>query len=245
MSLGMFCAIPLPRRQWDDSCLDLVLCFFPVVGLLLGLIWLGIAWLLVLSGIHVMPAAAALAVAPFLLTGFLHLDGYMDTGDALLSRRPLEEKLRILKDPHAGAFAVAIVATLFILQFAAVYAALDAGSGFASVVFIAVISRCCASLSILCLKVMPQSGYGNLFRINTGASHKTFVGVLMAVALGASYIFAGLTGLAASLSAAAGFTCAMAYAYKEFEGVSGDLTGFALTVGELCGLLALAALGGR
>ena len=34
----------------------------------------------------------------------------------------------------------------------------------------------------------------------------------------------------------------MAYARKEFKGVSGDLTGFSLVVGELCGLLALAVV---
>ena len=245
MSLGMFCAIPLPRRQWDDSCLDLVLCFFPLVGLLLGLLWRGLAWLLALSGIHIMLATAALAVAPFLLTGFLHLDGYMDTGDALLSRRPLEEKLRILKDPHTGAFAVVLAAVLFILQFAAVYAALDAGGSFTPVVFIAVVSRCCASLAILCLQVMPQSGYGNMFKGSTGAPHKAFVGALAVAATGASYVFGGRTGLTAALATAAGFTWAMTRAYKELKGVSGDLTGFALTIGEWCGLAAMAVLNGR
>ena len=41
----------------------------------------------------------------------------MDVCDALLSRRDKQEKLRILKDPHTGAFAVISVVMLFIVNF--------------------------------------------------------------------------------------------------------------------------------
>ena len=34
------------------------------------------------------------------------MDGLMDTADALASCQPVSKKLEILKDPHAGAFAV-------------------------------------------------------------------------------------------------------------------------------------------
>ena len=238
MTLGMFCAVPLPRLTWDDSCLDLVLCCLPVAGALIGALWWGLAWLLRLSHLHIMLKAAILTVAPFLLTGFLHLDGYLDTSDAVLSRRPLEEKLRILKDPHKGAFAVAMATVLFVLQFAAVYAAIDGGQKPAPLILIAVISRCCAALSLLCLKAMPQSGYANMFKQHTGPPHRVFLIVFTTATIAVSYPLAGLPGLAAVLAAVACFVGAMAYAYKEFKGVSGDLAGFALVAGELGGLVA-------
>ena len=239
MSLGMFCAIPLPYHLWDDSCTNLMLSCFPIIGILLGAIWWGLAELLMLGAMHIAVVAAILTVTPFLLTGFLHLDGYMDTSDAVLSRRPLEDKLRILKDPHKGAFSVIMVSVLFILQFAAVYAVVDTGKTLLPLVFISVMSRCCASISLLSLNAMQQSGYANMFKKNTRVSHKVFVIALTVATAAASYLFAGRTGLVTVFSAVIGFIGAMAYSYKEFKGVSGDLTGFSLVISELCGLIAL------
>ena len=239
MSLGMFQAIPLPIHLWDDACKNLLLPCFPLVGILLGAIWRGVAELLIFLGIHGILSAAILAVLPFFLTGFLHLDGYMDTSDAVLSRRSLEDKLRILKDPHTGAFSVIMVAVLFLLQFAAMYTAVDLGRSLLPLVFIAIISRCCTSIALLCLPVMPQSGYANMTRQGTKGIHKAFVILVAVLTAEATYWFTGFCGLISIGAVAIGFMAAMAYSYKEFKGVSGDLAGYALTISELCGLLAL------
>ncbi|MCL2813965.1 MAG: adenosylcobinamide-GDP ribazoletransferase [Oscillospiraceae bacterium] len=244
MSLGMFCAIPLPFNLWDDKCMNLMLPCFPLVGALIGAIWWGAAKLLVFAGAHIALCSAALAALPFFLTGFLHLDGYMDTSDAVLSRRPLEDKLRILKDPHTGAFSVIMIAVLFVFQFAAVYAAVDNGKYFLPLIFIAVISRCASSLSVLWLKPMPQSGYANMFRQNTKTAHKIFLILILACALALSLLSAGVWGLIVSVSVIFGYAGAFLYAYTDLKGVSGDVAGFALVIGELCGLVALALIGG-
>ena len=242
MALGMFCAIPLPRRVWDISCMRLMLPCLPIIGILLGLIWWGLAELLVLSGIHIILSVAILTVIPFLLTGFLHLDGYMDTSDAVFSRRPLEEKLRILKDPRSGAFAISMTSVLFVMQFASVYAVIDFGQRLTPFIFIPVISRCCASTALLCMKSIQQSNYANMFKRNTKASHKFFVLVIALLVISAAYWFSGLLGLAVVTSVIAGFIVAMAYSYNKIKGVSGDLAGFSLVIGELCGLIALGVI---
>ena len=48
-----------------------------------------------------------------LVTGGIHMDGYMDTMDALHSYGNREKKLEILKDSHIGAFAV-IMTVLYV-----------------------------------------------------------------------------------------------------------------------------------
>jgi len=242
MSFGMFCAVPLPYHLWDDKCMNLMLPCFPLIGGLIGALWWGIAKLLVFSGIHVILVSAVLAVLPFFVTGFLHLDGYMDTSDAVLSRRPLEDKLRILKDPHTGAFAVIMVAVLFIMQFAAVYVVIEKCEYLILLIIISVISRCCSSMSILSLKAMPQSGYANMFKQNTKISHKVFLALIALSATALSFIFTGFYGLIVAGVVILGYILAMAYAYKEFKGISGDLTGYALVISELCGLIALAVI---
>jgi len=242
MALGMFCAIPLPCRVWDASCMSLMLSCFPIIGILIGLIWWGLAELLVLSGIHSVLIAAILTVIPFLLTGFLHLDGYMDTSDAIFSRRPLDEKLRILKDSHSGAFAVSMAFVLFTLQFASVYAVIDLGQKLTPLIVIPVISRCCAAIALLSLNALPQSNYANMFKCNTNAAHKLFVIMLALLVIAAAYLIGGLIGLVVVMLVVGGFITAMTYSYNKLKGVSGDLAGFSLVISELCGLIALGVI---
>ena len=240
LSLGMFSAIPLPVRLWDDAYMNLALPCFPLVGAVIGAIWSRIAKLLLLSGAPGILVAAVLAVLPFFLTGFLHLDGFMDTSDAVLSRRPLEEKLRILKDPHAGAFAVIMIAVLILLQFSAMYAIVENGKTLLLLPVISVVARCAAAASIFWLKTMPQSGYANGFKQNTGKAHKAFVLIVAVCAAVFSFLAAGVGGLIVTAAVILGCAGSMAYVYQDLKGVSGDLAGFALVAGELCGLIALA-----
>lgn len=242
MSLGLFCAIPLPLRIWDDACLSLLLPCFPLVGALIGALWWGVAELLIFSGIHIVLTAAVLTVAPFLLTGLLHLDGYMDTNDAVLSRRPLEEKLRILKDPSIGAMAAVMLAVLFVLQFAAVYTVIDGEKALIMLILIPIMSRCCASLSFLSLKALPQSTYAQMLKPDPGTSHKICVAIIAVLTAITAYLCAGLSGLVVLAFSVLGYACAVMYAYKEFKGISGDLAGYSLVIGELCGLTALAII---
>lgn len=242
LSLGMFTAIPLPAHLWGGACMGLALTCLPLVGGLIGALWWGAAELLVFSPLHIVLAAAVLTAVPFFVTGFLHLDGYMDTSDAMLSARATEEKIRILKDPHTGAFAVIMLVVLFLLQFAALYVIIERAANLALLIIIAVISRCCATASILCLDVMRESSYANIFKQNTGMRHKLFVSAVAVLAVASAYLYAGTVGIVTALSVIIGYMCATAYVYKEFKGVSGDLTGFAIVIGELCGLLALAAI---
>jgi len=242
MSFGMFCAIPLPFHLWDETCVNLVLPFFPVVGGIIGILWWGTAVLLNLTGIHAMLAAAVTMLVPFLATGFLHLDGYMDTSDAVLSSRPIEDKLCILKDPHTGAFAVIMLVVLFVLQFASVFVIIEKANNLSLLITLPIISRCSSALSVLCLKPMAQSSYAKMFRENTGIAQKIFIMIIAITGIAISFFVSGIQGLIVIGSVILGFTAAMVCAYTNLKGVSGDLAGFSLVIGELCGLAALAIL---
>ena len=104
MAWGMFLAIPCPARRWNEAARRKMVACLPLVGVIVGAVWALCGWL---GGLLPRPLAAALcAAAPWLATGFLHLDGFMDVCDGILSRRELETRRRILKDSHCGAFAV-------------------------------------------------------------------------------------------------------------------------------------------
>ena len=235
MCLGMFTAIPCPYRPWDEDARDWMLVMLPPVGLVIGLLWFGLDWL----GWELTPAIAdALHIAlPWLLTGFIHLDGYMDTCDAMLSWRPLEKRLEILKDSHTGAYAVVGLALLILFSHDAV-----TGGVFDRRLFllIPVVSRCGSAFSVLTLRPIGHSQYAEMKR---QTPQRVAVVCIWAAALLGGFIWLGSSAIALLIETAA-YALAMTWVYRTLKGVSGDVAGFALTVSECAALIALAKFGG-
>ena len=178
MAISMFTVIPLPRYEWDDEGGKNIMKFYPAIGLIVGLIWYGVFRLLNLLGASIMVITAITLITPFILTGMLHLDGYMDVCDALLSRRDKQEKLRILKDPHTGAFAVISVVMLFVVNFSGVYTVIsnsikdnainNINTSAVGLILIPIISRSLMGYLLLSKDSMKGSSLGAFFKQGTG-----------------------------------------------------------------------------
>jgi adenosylcobinamide-GDP ribazoletransferase len=105
-AFSMFSRIPMPKIRGEGNA-RYMMCFFPLVGVVLGgVVWCGFSILSRSVGEARFLTAAILTVLPILITGGIHMDGWMDTHDAIHSWKGREERLAILKDPHVGAFAV-------------------------------------------------------------------------------------------------------------------------------------------
>ena len=98
MAQSMFCYIPSPFRVWDEEARPKMMLFLPVVGLEIGLIWYALAWLCGLLGLPAPITGLVLCAYPYIVTGFLHLDGFMDVVDAVNSWRDLERRRQVLED---------------------------------------------------------------------------------------------------------------------------------------------------
>ena len=233
MGLGMFTALPLPWRPWDEDARPLMLVCLPAVGAVIGLLW-ALAGLL---GTRLLPAtSAALIVAlPWLVTGFIHLDGFMDTCDALLCWRPLEQRLRILKDSRVGAFAVVGIVLLALFSFDAAHS-IDSVEDLRLLLFIPVVSRCGSAFSVLSLKAIGHSEYAQL---EGRTAQQLAVALMWLAALGVCAIWLRWRALVLIVETLA-YALAMTWAYRTMKGVSGDLAGFALCVAECAALVALA-----
>ena len=106
VAFAMYSKIPMPAADWDKESMQYAMCFFPWVGLAVGILEFLFWKILEFLGAGSLFRAAVLVLIPVLVTGGIHLDGYLDTMDALSSWREKERRLEILKDSHAGAFAV-------------------------------------------------------------------------------------------------------------------------------------------
>ena len=162
MTWGNFCSLPCPVKRWDDNCKSLMLGFLPTIGLIIGLLWAGIYVGLVYLSFPFLVVSFILAFLPFCLCGFMHMDGFMDCSDAIMSRRPLEERQRILKDTHTGAFAVISAVFMILGYFAFISTAASMGMDFVNIVIITVLSRSIAGLEVLLSKPLGTSQYAAL-----------------------------------------------------------------------------------
>ena len=159
MCQSMFCAIPCPVQLWDENARDRMLPMLPIVGLEIGALWALLGWITGQLGLPALVRGLILGVYPYLATGFLHLDGYMDVTDAVKSCRDLAKRREILKDSHVGSFAV-IGLCLLVLAQVALFASVPVGQSSRILLFIPAVSRCGSALAVTGLPAMSTiAGY--------------------------------------------------------------------------------------
>lgn len=236
MSFSMFCSIPCPIKFWDSELRPLMTAVLPLVGLVIGAIWSLAAYLCMYFEVPAALAAVLLTLVPWLLSGYIHLDGFMDSCDAILSRRDLEERRRILKDPLTGSFAVISFVVLAMLSFAAFLGA-DL-SNYLALIALPVVTRACSAIAVQSLKPIGHSQYAKtekpIYSIAIPAALLVLALILAALL--------NLRGAICALAAIGGWCFACFRGYRQLEGMSGDISGYAITVGEICGAIAFALI---
>ena len=92
IAFSMYSKIPMPQFEWKEEDMRYSMCFFPLVGIVIGLLsWFW--WLFCQHfGIGKMCFAFVGLAIILLVTGGIHMDGYKDTMDALHSYGSREKK---------------------------------------------------------------------------------------------------------------------------------------------------------
>ena len=237
MCQSMFCAIPCPWRVWDEQAKDKMLLFLPVVGLEIGGIWAILAWICILLKLPALVTGLILSVYPYIVTGFIHLDGFMDVLDAVKSWRDLEHRREILKDSHVGSFSVIGIVLLMIAQFV-LFATAPAEADFMILIFVPAVSRCCSALAVTGLKPMSTSQYADQRKPK---AHLAVLTVMLCAFVTAGFLLCGKHGFSL-IGCLIGYSLALCRAYKSLDGMNGDISGYALTIGELCAVAVYALI---
>lgn len=237
VAMSTYSAIPVPQFEWNDRNMKYAICFFPAVGILCGAAlwgWSALADSLGISGFFFSVIATCL---PLLITGGIHMDGYIDTVDALASHQSRERKLEILKDPNCGAFAV-IYCGVYLLAYAGLIHELFAANWILVICPTFVLSR---TLSALCAVNMPNARKAGMLCAYTKNTEKhtatTALVTVLIIGGTASVLLSPVIGGITVLFAIASVLLYHRMAMKQFGGVTGDTSGFFLQICELACLI--------
>jgi adenosylcobinamide-GDP ribazoletransferase len=182
--------LPVGKRYPSGEELAASQGFFPLVGLLLGLALAGIdaGMSLIWPGVL---SSAFLLVFLLVMTGAIHVEGFLDTCDGLLGGHSREQRLEIMHDKHVGAYAVAGGISLVLLKWAALLS-IPQPARFSILALFPVLSRWSMALVLRVFPYARSKGLG--FAFHPGATWAR-AGIAAGIAVAASVLLSGIGGL--------------------------------------------------
>jgi adenosylcobinamide-GDP ribazoletransferase len=236
-ALGAFSIVPVSRRGAPGPA---ALAVLPAVGALLGATAGAVGW----GASRVLPEPLG-AVAAFgaltLLTGAIHLDGFLDGCDAFVASVSPQRRLEILKDPRHGTFAVAGMFLAGSASLAAL-AAIPPARYPAALAFTAALARAAAVAGAFVFpgaRGRPEKPRRPHYRADAGVAI-VLGGSLAVLVLGGRPLGRNVPALVPSALLGA-FACE-AWIVSRLGGLTGDAYGFTIVVLETKLFVALAAL---
>jgi adenosylcobinamide-GDP ribazoletransferase len=245
--------LPTPRaKSFEPSWLAGAARYFPLVGVLVGAINVGVWWL----ASHRLPAAVAVGLtmaASTLVTGAFHEDGFADVCDGFGGGTTAERVLAIMKDSRVGAFGAIGIVLLLGLKWAALDSIADSGTSAAALFAALVIgahltSRWCAGALMWSLPYVRLDGASKSRAAVEGfTAREWWIGGIIALVafapIAAACVREGgvmvLWALAAGTFAAAAAAWIAADCFRRrIGGHTGDCLGAVQQLTELCFLIA-------
>lgn len=210
--------------------------YFPLVGILIGAL-LAAGHFLLSRVFPVSVSAALLLTLWIVLTGALHLDGFLDSCDGLLGGRTPQKRLEIMKDERVGAFGLAGGVLLILLKFTALSNLSDPQ---AALLVAPSLARWGMTLSIFAFPYAREEGLGRTMKDRTGVGQ---VLLASAITLGVSWVVGGVFGVALAIVAVLAVWLFCRFVLRLVPGMTGDTYGALSELIELVVLLAYAVPG--
>jgi adenosylcobinamide-GDP ribazoletransferase len=217
--------------------------YFPVVGLIIGLILAGLNWLFNL----ILPTSlvnALLIVFLVIITGAMHLDGFIDTCDGIAGHRTAEDRREVMRDSRVGAFGVIGAILLLLTKFVSL-SNVPAPLMMTTLVFMPVVSRWAVAYAVFAYPYARPDGLGKAFKQRTrwpGFTVATFITLVIAVVLIPLLHLAGLLVMFVVWIITLIMT---AYFKSKFSGLTGDNYGAINELAETSVLIFIVMLSSR
>ena len=245
IAFAMFSKIPMPQADWSEENMRYMLCFFPFVGMTVGAVTLVSEWICRYLGMSNGLITVILVLVPVLVTGGIHVDGLLDTSDALSSWRDREKRLEILKDSHEGAFAVITACVYFLAMYGGMSQIVENDNRKMLYILAAgyMFSRSLSGIGVITLPKANAGGTVAEFSRKAQDTRVRSILIVYLVLLAALMIWIQpIWGIAVVVTALLVFWFYVHKAMKYFGGTTGDLSGYFLCLCEVWIILVLAVV---
>ncbi len=224
-----------PQQKSEPGDTGRAAVWFPWVGVVVGFITF-VGWGFFDLVLPVIPATVLTLALWVILTGGLHLDGLADCCDGLLSAASKDRRLKIMADPHIGAFGM-IGLVLFLLLKVSVLSYIPSTRIFHVLLLAPTFSRWLVLLAALQPLAQPE---GMAADFSLGLSNTS---IAAAAVIPIALIFwGGWNSLLAVVLASLAIASIVAFARSRIGGMTGDVFGLIIEVSELVILMTYAAL---
>jgi adenosylcobinamide-GDP ribazoletransferase len=238
IALQFLTIIPIPfdtRCQKED--MGRATAFFPLVGLTIGGLLLGLN-LLIEPWFDRPLAAALLITALAVVTGALHLDGLADVCDGLAARGGRERFLAVMKDSHIGAVGAVGLVLGLLLKWQAL-AAVPENIMWQTLLLFPLLARFGQVQTIVFARAARQDGLGSTF---SGGATAVQLAIAGTITLAAVWCLMGIQGLAIFAATLLCTWLLKLWAHRRLGGITGDVIGCINEVNEIVALLLISAL---
>jgi adenosylcobinamide-GDP ribazoletransferase len=224
------------KRPFTARELGAAVGFYPLVGLILGAILLAADYFLALLMPPLVRAALILALW-VMLTGALHLDGFLDACDGLLGGYTPESRMEIMRDERVGAFALAGGILLLLVKFSA----LSAITPIAPALLLApVLGRWGMAIALVAFPYARVQGLGRAVKDNATRRQAALATLLtLAISLTIAWWWADWRVLLAVAVSALVVWAGARYTLRRIPGLTGDIYGALNEIVEVAVLLLL------
>ncbi len=237
-ALRFLTIIPIPwRREVSPEELGRSAVYFPLVGLIIGLLLAGGHWLL---GLFLpRPVVDILVVVSLVvISGALHLDGFIDTYDGIAGHKSVEDRWRVMHDSRAGGFGVIAVCCLLLVKYLSLNSVPDSLL-IVTLVIMPVLSRWAMTYAIFSYPYARPDGLGKAFKRGTRWPRFTIATV---IAVLVAIVLLQLTGLVLMLGIWITVVAMASYLKGKFSGLTGDTYGAVNEVAEVFVLIIILGL---
>jgi adenosylcobinamide-GDP ribazoletransferase len=174
-----------------------------------------------------------------ILTGALHLDGFLDACDGLLGGFTPESRMEIMRDERVGAFALAGGVLLLLVKFSALSAVRPVAP---ALLLAPVLSRWGMAIALVAFPYARPQGLGKAVKDNATRRQALLATVFaLLVSLAVAWWWADWWALLAMAGAALVVWGGARYTLRRIPGLTGDIYGALNEIIEVAVLLVLAS----
>lgn len=211
--------LPIPFGSNDRPPSKHAPLFFPLVGLIIGLVVAGSVE--VVGELLPRDLAVVLAIALMIaLTGALHVDGLADFFDGVFGGRDPESRLKIMKKPDVGAFGLTVVVMILAINWGTL-SSLSNSEMWVMLPVVGLISRTAPLLIMAMTSYVSENGLGASY---SALSRLLLLGAII-ISVAVALVLGGVSGVPIAVAGLLAAGLVGTLAKSRLGGANGDVYG--------------------